>query len=113
MPEYTYEHPKTKKQKVIFQTMKQDHVYTDKEGVQWKRVFELPHANIDSSSRIDPFSERDYMEKTKNKKMNIGEGWDLSAELSEKRTKKAGKDVIKEKAVNNYRRKTGKKHPHE
>lgn len=113
MPLYTYEHPKTKQRKDIFQPMTAVHEYIE-DGVKWNRVFDAPNANVNSLSSIDPFSKKDFLDKTRDMKGGtLGDLWDVSAELSAKRAKKAGKDPIKEKAIKDYERKChGKKHPH-
>lgn len=112
MPSYTYQHPKTKKKIDIIQSMDAVHEYIDDKGVRWLRVFSSPFAQTDT--QIDPFSYQDFVKKTNNKKRTVGDLWDISAELSEKRTKKVGKDPIKEKTIKDYRKKcNGKKHPHE
>lgn len=115
MPLYTYEHPKTKKQITLVQRMTEEHVYTDEKGVKWNRVFEKPNARIDTLGDMDAFSSKEFMEKTKNKKMTMGSMWDLSAELSAKRAKASGgKDPVKQKTVEAYRKKCkGKAHPQE
>jgi hypothetical protein len=113
MPLYTYEHPKTKKQITFLQRMTDTHEYFDGDGVQWNRVFDKPYASVDS--QIDPFSYQDFVQKTNGKKGNVGDLWDLSQELSEKRAKhRDGTDPVKQKAIKDYRKKTkGKRHPHE
>lgn len=110
MPIYVYEHPKTKKQIEIFQSSDDKHEFTDKKGIKWDRVFTAPNVLIDS--KIDPFSESDFLEKTKSEKGSIGDLMDRSAELSDKRAQKAGGvDPIKERFFKEYSKKRkGKKH---
>jgi len=110
MPLYTYEHPKTKKQVTIIQKMTDSHEYVDEKGVKWNRVFHVPQAATDT--QIDPFSFNDFVKKTNNKKGTVGDLWDISADLSEKRKSKAGKDAIKEKTISDYEKKCkGVRHP--
>lgn len=112
MPEYSFKHPKTKEIKTLIQKMSDKHEFVDDNGVRWERVFEVPNASIDTE--IDPFSLQDFKEKTNNKRGNVGNLWDLSKELSEKRIKLSGKDKVKEKTIQDYRKKCkGKRHPHE
>lgn len=107
---YTYQHPKTKKTIDIVQSMNDTHEFYDANGVRWNRVFTKPNATIDA--QINPFSARDFAKKTE--KYTVGECWDLSAEMSEKRKKIEGKDKVKEKTISDYRKKCkGKRHPHE
>jgi hypothetical protein len=109
MPLYEYEHPKTKRRVTVIQKMTDVHEYIE-DGVKWNRVFDVPNASIDS--QVDPFSEKQFMEKTKNFKGTMGDLWDMSAELSEKRAqKRGGIDPVKDKAVKTYEKKTQKKHP--
>ncbi len=93
----------------IVQSIHEKHVY-EKNGVVWNRVWEAPNAAIDS--KIDPFSAKEFREKTTNKKETIGSMWSRSGELSEKRKQKEGVDQIKEKYFEGYSKKRrGKPHP--
>jgi hypothetical protein len=110
MPLYEFEHPETKQRLLVIQKMNDSHEYTDERGVKWNRVFGVPNARIDAEG--DPFSERTFLEKTKNFKGTMGDLYDMSRELSEKRAqKRGGKDPIKDKAVKAYEKKTQKPHP--
>ena len=42
MPLYVFQHPKTKETIEVLQSMKDDHVYTDENGVAWDRVWGQP-----------------------------------------------------------------------
>ena len=107
MPSYEYIHPETGEVKELVQKMTEDHVYIDEHGIEWKRLFNLPNAAIDTD--INPFSEKDFIKYTAKKGMSQ----DLSKELSRKREQKskAGIDPVKQKAVVKYEKKTGKPHP--
>lgn len=107
MPIYIYQNPKTKKTKEIIQTMNEPHEYSEN-GVKWQRVFTVPQASF--VTKIDPFSSKQYVDKTGNMKGTYGDLLDLSAELSEKRAEKFGEDPIKRQHFNEYEKKTGKKH---
>ena len=109
MPFYEYQHPETGEIIEVMQSMKENHTFVDSEGVEWKRVFHVPNASIDTS--IDPNSKEDWMKRTAKKGMTFGEMQDLSKELSTKREKKEGIDPIKNKTVKAYERKTRKAHP--
>jgi len=110
MPIYVYKHPETDECREIFQGMNDEHVYSE-EGVEWQRVFLSPNASIDSS--IDPFSKKQFIDATENKKGTIGDMMDMSKELSEKRAEKiGGKDPVKEKFYDNYaKERNGAAHP--
>ncbi len=90
--------------------MVEPHVFSEF-GVQWERVFESPHAQVDTLSNVDPFNKNDFVKRTAKSGMTMGEMWSESAALSEKRAKMAGKDPVKEKAESNYKELTGKPHP--
>lgn len=70
------------------------------DGKEWRRVYFSPNASIDS--KIDPFSSRDFVEKTGKKKGNFGNLLDAAKEASIARTQKEGRDVVKEKWLKNY-----------
>jgi hypothetical protein len=111
MPYYEYIHPETGETIEVIQKMTEDHVYIDKHGVEWKRVFHLPNASIDTD--VNPFSEQEFVNYTAKKGMTAGEMMDLSGELSKKREQqsKKGIDPVKQKSVVKYEKKTGKPHP--
>ena len=110
MPIYLYQNPKTKEIKEIIQSVNDKHEYYENK-LKWNRIFTIPQVGIDT--KLDANSnEKDFAEKTKNKKDNIGQLWDRSRELSEKREKIYGKDPIKEKYFKDWSKKRkGKKHP--
>jgi len=81
--------------------MKDDHVYTDENGVAWDRVWVNPNTSIDT--QIDPWSTKDFVDKTKNKGGTLGDLFDKSAELSRKRaSENGGVDPIKRKSEKTY-----------
>ena len=110
MPIYIYQHPKTKKIVEILQSMSEEHIYIDAKGQKWNRVFTKPQASIDTQVNLhDP---KDFVKKTRDKNYSLGQLWDKSAELSEKRGGNSGQDKIRNKAEHKYEKQTGKKHPH-
>ena len=107
---YVYENPKTKEQIEVYQGMNDPHEYTDDKGVKWDRIFFPPNWAIDSIVK-DPFNRREFAEKGANKKATLGNWYDESAELSEKRAQKYGIDPIREKYYEDYsKNRKGKKH---
>ena len=108
---YVYKHPDTDEHREVFQRMNDEHIYIDEFGVEWGRVWTVPHASIDSS--IDPFSKQQYIDATYKKKGTVGNMMDYSAELSAQRAEKAGGlDPVKEKFYNNYaKERNGTEHP--
>ena len=100
MPLYIFEHPRTKVTIEVLQSMKDDHVYIDEEGVKWNRVFSIPNASIDT--QIDPFDQKAFVEKTRGKSGTVGDLWDESKKASEARKKILGSDPISEKKFKKY-----------
>lgn len=100
MPQFLYRNPKTGKIKEVIQSVNEPHVYSEN-GVQFERVWTVPQASFDTS--IDPFSSQAFIEKTSNGKQRLGDLWDRSAELSEKRKSKLGYDPVKDKWKKQYK----------
>ena len=110
MPLYTYRHPDTGEEKDVLQSMNDEHIYIDEFGLEWKRVFTVPHASIDSN--IDPFSESQFRDSTGAKKGTVGNMLDYSEEMSQRRAEKAGgEDPVKKKYFDDYAAKrNGQRH---
>ena len=108
MPIYIYKHPEEEIYKEIIQTMSETHVYYENE-VEWKRVFTVPQASIDT--KINPFSSKEFVEKTGNKKGTFGDMMDFSAEMSRQREDKVGTDdPVKRKFFDDYKKNNKVKH---
>lgn len=93
MPIYVFKHPDTGKEKEVFQNINDEHCYSEA-GITWDRVFTPFNVGVDT--QIDPNSARQFLDKTA-KGGTVGDLWDLSKELSQKRIDKYGKDEIAEK----------------
>ena len=105
MPIYIYQHPKTLKTIEIHQSIKATHEYIDDHGVKWNRIFTTPELNTGGSPQAH-WNEKDFSEYTGKRKGTMGDLWDQSAELSEKRKKiYVGKDPIKEKYKKDWSKK--------
>ena len=89
--------------------MKDKHVFF-RDGVEWRRVFLAPNPSIDT--KIDPFSKRDFIDKTSKKFGTLGDLTDISKELSLKRESSAGKDNVRENFYKNYTKTRGGKRKH-
>lgn len=113
MPIYIFENPETKEQIEVVQSMNEEHVYVDKNGLEWKRVF--IGSQLKTNSTIDPWNSRQFVEKTGNQKGTYGDLLDQSAELSQKRAdQNGGVDPVKQKAFDDYAKKRGgARHPQE
>lgn len=109
MPVYIYKNPKTGEVKEVIQMINEPHIYSCG-GVNWDRIFTIPNASVDT--KINPLDPKDFVLKTKNKKGNLKEIWEVSAEASQKRERMIGKDPVKEKYYENWSKKRkGRKHP--
>lgn len=110
MPIYIYKHPAKEEYTEVLQTMVEDHTHFDSDGLEWKRVFTVPNASIDT--RIDPNNSTEFIRKTENKNGTIGDMMDYSKELSHVRAEKnGGIDPVKEKYYKEYSSKRkGAKH---
>lgn len=111
MPQYLYEHIESGEVVEIFQHMKDEHIFCGQNGDekgQWRRVWTVPQASIDS--KIDPFSKRDFVEKTGRKKGTYGDLLDAAKEAHEQRVAKEGRDTVKEKFLTDYKKTNGIDH---
>ena len=111
MPFYTYINPDTEEVIDVVQSINENHVYFDKNGLEWRRVFTVPEVNTHGTLKADT-TEKQFSDYTRNQKGSIGDLYDRSAELSEKRKKIYGKDPVKKKYFNDWSKKrNGKVHP--
>lgn len=99
MPLYSYKHPEKEEYIEIVQTMNEEHVYVDEQGIQWQRVFLIPNAAI--SSKIDG-SQENFNSYFDNKKGTLGDAFDASKEAAEKRTKIYGHDPVQKEFFKDY-----------
>ena len=89
--------------------MNDKHEHVDEEGVKWERVFSIPYANVPLV--FDPNSSQDFVNKTKGTKGTLGDLWDRSKELSDKRKKQQGEDKVEKDFFKNYSgKRRGMKH---
>lgn len=108
MPIYIYLNPKTGVTKEVIQRMTEPHIYSEN-GEQWQRIFHT--AQISTDTNWDAMDSKNFVERSRTKKGKLGDLWEKSAELSEKREKIIGKDPIKEKFLKNWEKKRKKTHP--
>lgn len=106
MPLYFFQNQQTEEIREVFFHMNDVKEYfgdpEDNDAAEWKRIYTVPMASIDTE--IDPFDKNAYMRKTENKNTTLGEMWDKSAEMSRKRAERTGKDPVKEKFLDNYKK---------
>jgi hypothetical protein len=99
MPVYLFQNPDTGEVVHVVQSMNDNHEYSEN-GVKFERVFTIPNATVDDN--IDPNSSQAFIEKTGKMKGTLGEIWDYSQELSNKRKKMYGEDPVRSKAEAKY-----------
>jgi hypothetical protein len=110
MPLYLYQNPNTKEVKEIVQSVHDVHEYYER-NVKWNRIFTVPEVNTQDKLNVNS-NAKDFDRITGNKKGSVGDLWDQSKELSEKREKVYGKDPVKEKYFKDWSKKRkGKVHP--
>jgi hypothetical protein len=110
MPFYLFQNPQTEEIVEILQNMNEEHIFFDKNGLKYNRIYTSPNYAIDS--KIDPFSSKDFAEKTRNKKGTIGDLLNKSKELSEKRGGETNDPVLKN-YLSSYEKDKGVKHSSE
>ncbi len=110
MPQYLFCHPEDDSQIVeVFFHMNDKKFYIDDNGLEWRRVFTVPQASIDSD--IDPNNREEFARRAA-KYSTVGDLADKSKELSEKRKSKEGYDPLEQKFFKDYAAsRGGKKHP--
>jgi len=109
MPCYIFRNPITNAIKAVIQKMNQPHVYSE-DGITYERIYTVPQAAIDT--KADPFSSKDFIEKTGKKKGTVGDLYDRAAELGDKRASQAGRDEVKQEYYKHWeKRRPKKKHP--
>lgn len=106
---YIYENPKNGEIKEIFQSMSEEHKYSEN-GIKWNRVWTVPLANSDTMHDEDNLNQ--FVERTKNKRGDLGNVQDYAKELSLKREKIRGIDPVKTEFYDKYSKKTGGKKCH-
>jgi hypothetical protein len=107
MPIYLFQDPRTEKIVEVIQGMNEKHVFFDEDGVEYNRIYTIPSSSIDS--KIDPFSSKDFADKTRNKKGTVGDLLNMSKELSEKRGGDKSDPVLKN-YFSSYEKEKGVRH---
>ena len=114
MPIYIFENELTGEVKEIFFHMEEKKLFNgedESEIGQWRRVFTVPLASIDT--KLDPRDKNAFVRRTE-KYSKVGDFQDISRDLSEQRTAKDGVDAVKQTWLKNYSNdRLGKKHPSE
>ncbi len=115
MPEYSFINVKTNVHSDFFFSMKDVPSVGAEvliEGAKWKRVFTSPRAAKDTAA--DPYSVSDFNKTLDGKNVTVGDMWTHSAEMSERRAAKEGRDPVKDKYLARYKKThQGQEHPHQ
>ena len=109
---YQFQNTKTKEIIDVSMSMKEYTPYKGENGNEncWKRIYDTPQISM-NNTKVNPFNNKQFVEKTGKMKGTMGDMQDLSSELSAKRAEKLGKeDPVKREHFNKYERKVGKKH---
>ena len=108
---YEYKHPNKEEYVTVDQGMNDVHEYTDKDNVKWERVFDSPQVSM-GTNKMDPFSQSEYIKRTRDQKGTVGDLIDQSQELSQKRADlNGGVDPVEKKYLKDYSdARAGKKH---
>ena len=92
MPIYLFKNPDNEEYVEVHQKMAENHVFIDDKGVEWERVWTAPTTSI--GLQADSDSHQQFVNKTAG--WSVGDMWDYSKEMSEKRKSKRGYDHIGE-----------------
>lgn len=83
--------------------------YIDENGVEWRRIYTVPQACVDSD--FDPRNKDEFIRRGA-KYGTLGDLMSKSQELSEKRAEKDGIDAVKQNFFDEYSKtRNGAKHP--
>lgn len=98
---YLFKNPNTEEVIEIEQNMNDPHKFIDNNGLEWDRIFTIPHAFI--TEKVDPYSANQFMNKTQSNGQKLGDLYERSKELSEIRAEKnGGVDPLKLKSEEAY-----------
>lgn len=79
-------------------------------GVTYRRVYSVPLASKDTS--FGDCDRGDFARKTGDKRgLRVGDAWEISAEMSERRAQRDGVDGVREQFYSNYAKENGERHP--
>lgn len=108
---YIYRNDETEETVEVFQKMNDVHVYSGVSGNEegWRRLYTSPQLSIDTD--FDPRNKEEFIRRGEKYK-DLGSLMDKSRELSEKREQKDGRDGVKDKFFEDYKKsRNGKEHP--
>ena len=113
---YNFVHTVSGETKEVEMPMSEYKAYQGEDGTddKWQRVYDAPQVNIGNyvAIKVDPWDNKQYVNRTGNMKGTYGDLQDYSSQMSEQRAKESitGEDPVKRKHFDKYEKKTGKKH---
>lgn len=88
------------------------HRVQEQNGKTYKRVYSAPLAATDLSTLQGDGTKDDFYRVTTGKRgMKVGDLWEISQSMSERRKDKQGFDPVREEHYKKHERETGEKHP--
>jgi hypothetical protein len=108
MPEYIYKHPEREEYIELIQSVNDEHVFHDEDGLKWDRSY--TPINFSTHSKIDAFDKVAFTDKTGKMKGTYGDMLDYSKELSIEREERLGYDPVKKSYFEKYEKEVGNKH---
>jgi len=118
MPNYVFQKVGSEETKEFAFSMKDAPSFgkvIQREGAKWKRLMVNPQVACAGLKALDPYSPKDFVNKTGQMKGTLGDLWDASKELSERRAQReGGADPLRKKYFTDYKkRKRGTPHSQE
>jgi len=113
---YSFVHTVTGETKEVEMPMSDYKPYKGEDGKDegWQRVYDTPQVNIGNyvAKKVDPWDNKQFVNRTGNMKGTYGDLQDFSAQMSEQRAKESvtGEDPVKRKHFDKYEKNVGKKH---
>ena len=113
---YSFVHTVTGETKEVEMPMSDYNPYKGEAGKDegWQRVYDTPQVNIGNyvAKKVDPWDNKQFVNRTGNMKGTYGDLQDFSAQMSEQRAKESvtGEDPVKRKHFDKYEKNVGKKH---
>ena len=110
MPLYLFEQIRTGELREVFFHMTDTKTYSGEDGKEeglWERRYYVPQMGVDT--KFDEWDSKSFAEKSGKKIGTLGNLFDESQALSEKRTKSAGVDPLKESHLKKWKERRRRK----
>lgn len=113
MPDYDFQHEDGEVITVFVPLSAEDEqrLVQTVNGRTYKRVYGVPRMAVDMGTRIGDATQQDFNRITGNKQMNVGDAWEISRDMHEKRKSEHGRDPVQEAQYAKHEKETGEKHP--